>query len=113
MSHRRKGVADFRLLSMHANPLIVSPGYDDTQKDCPAKRHAPVYRGCSMNDQVPKQSHNTGNNQGDSEHFYKISEFSREVHFSASLGVERRCDVPFRPLSQGKLLRPVAPKFST
>src|ERR1700681_2232702 len=47
-----------------------------------------------MNDEVPKKSYHDANNQGYSEHGYKINEISLDVHFSASLRIGRGCEVP-------------------
>src|SRR5947209_3495738 len=61
------------------------PRQDDAEKDGETERCLPVYGACSMNDEVPKQSHDDGNNQTYSKHGYKINEYFLDVHFSSSL----------------------------
>ena len=50
------------------------PWQDDAEKDGETERCLPVYSACSMNDEVPKQSHDDGNNQAYSKHSCKINE---------------------------------------
>jgi len=50
------------------------PWQDDAEKDGETERCLPVCSACSMNDEVPKQSHDDGNNQAYSKHSYKINE---------------------------------------
>jgi hypothetical protein len=50
------------------------PRQDDAEKDGETERCLPVYCACSMNDEVPKQSHDDGNNQTYSKHGCKINE---------------------------------------
>jgi hypothetical protein len=69
------------------------PWQDDAEKDSETNRCLPVYSACSMNNAVRKQSHNDGNNQCESEHIYKINEYSSDGHSSASITYRSRdCD---------------------
>src|SRR5437764_15414455 len=60
--------------AISAYPSCFYPRQDDAEKDGETERCLPVYSACSMNDEVPKQSHDDGNNQTYSKHGYKINE---------------------------------------
>jgi len=62
------------------------PWHEDAEKDGEAERCLPVYSACSMNDDVPKQSHDDGKDQAYSKHGYKINEIFFDVHFSPLAG---------------------------
>jgi hypothetical protein len=60
------------------------PWKEDAKKNRETKGCLPVYSGCSMKDEVPKQRNYDANDQGYSEHDRKINEISFYVHFSIS-----------------------------
>src|SRR5690349_4693128 len=81
------------------------PWQEDAEKDGETERCFPVYRACSMNNEVPKHTHHDGNNQAYSKSCCKIYEQFLDVHSSISfldlLNVREAVRGPSRKFGDG------------